>query len=114
MKYEDLYDFFQELSKDLAKGNYWKVKQPVFRNNADISAKVQLLQRLQKYTANILTEVNIFEPDEFKILCHEYSLDNTLTVHYLNHKIFTVVAFQEEHLRQAVEGINAQEVVASH
>lgn len=26
-----------------------KVKQPVFKNNSDISLKVQLLQRIQKY-----------------------------------------------------------------
>ncbi len=85
-----------------------KVKQPTFKNNSDISSKVQFLQRIQKYSLRGITEVNILEGDEFKILCREYNLDSTLTVHCLNSKIFSLVAFQEDHFNQAVQSLSGE------
>lgn len=41
------------------KSNNMKVKQPTFKNNSDISSKVQFLQRIQKYSLRGITEVNI-------------------------------------------------------
>lgn len=107
-KYEGLYDFFQDLSKDILKSNNIKVKQPIFKNNSDISLKVQFLQRIQRYILRGITEVNILEGDEFKILCKEYNLDNKLTVHCLNNKIFALVAYQEDHFKQVVQNLNSE------
>jgi hypothetical protein len=81
VKFEDLYDFFQDTSKDLLKTNNFKVKQPEFKNNADIKEKIQVLQRLEKHTLPQVREVNIFEPEDFRILCREYQLDKDSTVH---------------------------------
>lgn len=48
--YEQLYDFYQDLSKELLKENKFKVLQSNFKNNTDIKQKIQVLQRLQKYS----------------------------------------------------------------
>jgi hypothetical protein len=68
-KYEQFYDVFQDLSKELQLKNQFKVKQPAFSNNADISQKILTLQRLANYLPGKMTEVNILEPEDMRIFC---------------------------------------------
>jgi hypothetical protein len=41
--------------------NKFKVKQPTFKNNSDISQKMLVLQRLAKYVVRQEIDVNILE-----------------------------------------------------
>ena len=68
-KYEQLYDHFQDLSKELKQYNKMVVTQPVFKNNQDISTKIQVLQRLKKYVLNNETKIHMLEAEDFRILC---------------------------------------------
>ena len=68
-KYEQLYDNFQDLSKELKQYNKMVVTQPVFKNNQDISTKIQVLQRLKKYVLNNETKIHMLEAEDFRILC---------------------------------------------
>lgn len=59
-RYEQNYDHFQDLSKELLATNKIKVKPPSFRNNSDISAKIITLKRLTKVKLEKEMEVNLF------------------------------------------------------
>jgi hypothetical protein len=74
-KYEEYFDYFQDLSSQLQKNNNFKISRPSFKNNTDIASKVQILQRLKRYAAGNTTEVSILELEDFRILCQEYKLD---------------------------------------
>ena len=47
-KYEQNYDLFLDLSKELATHNKIKVKLPGFKNNSDLTAKIITIKRLAK------------------------------------------------------------------
>jgi hypothetical protein len=72
-KYEQNYDLFQDLVKELA-ANKLKVKLPEFKNNSDLANKVIAVKRLAKVRVEREIEVNFFEHEDFKILCKEYQL----------------------------------------
>jgi hypothetical protein len=47
-KYEQNYDLFQDLSKELTTQNKIKVKLPSFKNNSDLMAKIITIKRFKK------------------------------------------------------------------
>lgn len=88
------------------KKNNFKIKDLPFKNNSDVSSKILILKRLEKYELRQVIEVNIFEAEDYRILCQEYQLDNKKSVTIVRNKIFLENNFKEEDLNKAIEHLN--------